>query len=88
MSNYTPTVWKNNQVPALNANNLNHLEAGIQQAHVDTSELITGAAKAGRSVIADRAITVDKATQTVVGGMKIWVDQTDPANIIGYIDAR
>ena len=88
MSTYSPTTWVNNLNPAINADNLNHLEAGVSAAHAEIQEIVDGAVKVGKAVLADRAITVDKATQTTVGGAKIWVDTTDPLNIIGHIDAR
>ncbi len=83
-----PTVWVNNTSPSLNARNLNHLEAGIQAAHNEIDDLVTGATSVGHTTTSDRAVTVDTATETEVGGAKIWVDETDPANIIGHIDAR
>ena len=88
MSTYNTHVWTNNQEPALNANNLNEMEAGINNAHIEIEELVDGSVKAGKAVLADKAITVDVATQTTIGGAKIWVDTTDPLNIIGHIDAR
>jgi len=88
MSTYTPHTWTNNQEPALNADNLNAMEAGINNAHIEIEELVSGAVKVGKAVLADRAVTVDVATELTVGGSKIWVDTTDPANIIGHIDAR
>ncbi|MBR6288236.1 MAG: hypothetical protein IKR19_02695 [Acholeplasmatales bacterium] len=30
---YTKTTWRNNQSPAINADNLNHIEQGIYDAH-------------------------------------------------------
>ncbi len=88
MSVYLPHTWVNNQSPALNANNLNEMEAGIRNAHTEIEDIVTGATPVARAALADRATTVDVATQTTVGGAKIWVDTTDPANIIGYIDSR
>ncbi len=35
MSVYVPTAWKNDDVPAINAVNLNHIENGIYEAHVE-----------------------------------------------------
>jgi len=32
---YTKTTWRNNQSPAINADNLNHIEEGIYEAHQD-----------------------------------------------------
>jgi len=82
MSTYIPTDWRNNQEPYINETNLNHLEAGVESAHVEIEEIVSGAVTVGH------AATVDKATQTHVGGALIWVDTTDPLNPIGHIDAR
>jgi hypothetical protein len=30
---YTKTTWRDNQSPAINADNLNHIEQGIYDAH-------------------------------------------------------
>ena len=42
---YTKTVWRNNQAPAINADNLNHIEQGIESAHnqmaINTSDIET-----------------------------------------------
>lgn len=42
---YTKTVWRNNQAPAINADNLNHIEQGIKSAHdqiaINTSDIET-----------------------------------------------
>ncbi len=88
MSTYIPTNWINNQSPAINAENLNHLEAGVQNAHKEIEELVVGSTSVAHAVLADSATTVDVATQTTVGGARIWVDTTDPLNIIGHIDSR
>ena len=32
---YTKTEWRNNQSPAINADNLNHIEQGVYEAHQD-----------------------------------------------------
>ena len=88
MSVYVPTQWRNGQDPFINAFNLNHIESGITAAHDEIEELVTGSTKAGHAVTSDHATTVDVATQTTVGGAKIWVDDSDASNIIGYIDAR
>ena len=88
MSTYIPTAWKNGQEPYINAFNLNHLERGIESAHEEIEELVDGTVKVKAAERADSAVTVDVATQTTVGGAKIWVDETDPDNIIGYIDSR
>lgn len=36
---YTKTEWKNNQFPTINADNLNHIEEGIYEAHRDIESL-------------------------------------------------
>jgi hypothetical protein len=35
---YTKTQWRNNQSPAINADNLNHIEQGVYDAHQDIAE--------------------------------------------------
>lgn len=35
---YTKTTWRNNQSPAINADNLNHIEEGVYEAHQDIAE--------------------------------------------------
>ncbi len=88
MSTYTPTVWANNLDPAINADNLNKLEAGVNSAHVEIEQLVDGTVSVAKADLATHAISVDVATQTTIGGARIWVDSTDPLNIIGHIDAR
>ena len=36
MAVYIPTIWKNDEPPAVNATNLNKIEAGIEQCSLDT----------------------------------------------------
>jgi len=88
MSVYIPTTWLNNSTPSINANNLNHLEAGIASAHTEIENLVSGVTPVGHSLTADHAVTVDPASETEIGGARVWVDSTDPGNIVGYIDAR
>ena len=45
---YNPTVWVNNQAPALNATNLNKMEQGIKAAH-DMVEAVDAAFNAHKS---------------------------------------
>lgn len=86
MSVYTPTQWKNGQEPYINAFNLNHLEAGVQDAHEEIEDIIDGTTPVANAIRADSARTVDGATETHMGGARIWVTTGD--NPIGYIDAR
>ena len=88
MGTYIPSTWINNQIPAINATNLNNIEGGVDSAHSELNDIVSGATAVGKATNAEHAVTVDTATQTTVGGAKIWVDTTDPLNIIGHIDAR
>ena len=36
---YNPTIWNNSNDPAVTADNLNHMEIGIKEAHDDIDEL-------------------------------------------------
>ncbi len=38
---YNPTIWNNNNVPAVTADNLNHMETGIKEAHDGIDEINT-----------------------------------------------
>ncbi len=78
MATYTPTEWFNDQIPAINATNLNKIEQGIAGSYDEINKIISGSTP----------VTVAPASATVLGGVKLWVDTTDPNNIIGYIDSR
>ena len=36
---YNPTIWDNSDIPAISADNLNHIETGIKEAHDSIDEL-------------------------------------------------
>ncbi len=86
MSNYIPTVWNNNTTPSINAENLNHLEAGVDSAHEEIEDIITGVTPAGKAVSAIQADTIEAASRINVGGILMWVDISDASNPIGYIE--
>ena len=86
MSQYIPTEWRNNQTPSLNATNLNHSEAGILAAHDEIEDMITGATPVGQATIATIAESVTAASRLNLGGILMWVDTTDAANPVGYIE--
>lgn len=44
---YTPTIWKDGQAPALNAENLNKIEQGIAGADTMANQALEAAKKAG-----------------------------------------
>lgn len=85
MSKYEPTSWNNASPPFVNASNLNKLEAGIESAHTEIEEIVDGTVKVV-AIHADSAVTVDYATQTHIGGAKMWVDDTTDI-VQGFIDA-
>jgi len=86
MSTYIPTVWRNNVVPSINATNLNHLEAGVMHAHTEIEDMITGVTAVGHSTGALTAKSVDAASRINLGGIMMWVDNSDPSNPIGFIE--
>lgn len=47
---YTPTVWKDGQAPALNAENLNKMEQGIAAAATVANQALEKAQKAGLTI--------------------------------------
>jgi microcystin-dependent protein len=53
MSDYNKTEWVNGTAPAINSTNLNKMEVGISDAHIEIQELVDGDTKAGHAVIAD-----------------------------------
>ena len=86
MSTYIPTVWKNNATPSINAENLNHLEAGVLAAHVGIAQLVTGVTPAGYATRAKIAESVAPASRLVVGGVRMWVSLADPSSPVGYLE--
>ena len=86
MSTYIPTVWKNNATPSINAENLNHLEAGVLALHVDLAQLVTGVTPAGYATRAKVAESVSPASRLVIGGVRMWVDLADPSSPVGYLE--
>ena len=86
MSTYVPTVWKNNVDPAINATNLNHLEAGVAASHKEIADMISGATTVGKATKAVVAHEVDAASRLNLGGILMWVDVSDPDRPIGFIE--
>ena len=86
MSTYIPTTWKNNVDPAINATNLNHLEAGISTAHKKIEDMVSGVTPVGKATVAVVAHSVDAASRLNLGGILMWVDTSDPNNPIGFIE--
>ena len=82
---YTPTVWKNGEAPAINAENLNKMEQGIADANTVASnaqEAAQEAVAAANSVKLKTSIVayVDK-TYTAGEGFSVYADLE---NAIGY----
>ncbi len=86
MSTYIPTVWKNNTTPSINAENLNHLEAGVLMAHNEITDIVTGVTPAGYATRAKVAETVTPASRLIIGGVRMWVDLADPSSPVGYLE--
>jgi len=84
MSKYLPTIWKNNIDPSINATNLNHLETGVMNAHLEIQELVDGTVPAGQATNALVAESVEAASRLNLGGIYLWVDTTGPLPV-GYI---
>lgn len=74
---YTKTVWRNNQAPAINADNLNHIEQGIESAHnqmaINTSDIetLTTQVQGNASNIASEI----SARQSGDGNLQSQIDQ-------------
>ena len=65
MSEYTKINWVNNSPPAINAENLNHMDDGIAAATdgvtaLESSKLSAAAGAVGTENLADESITVEK----------------------------
>ncbi len=86
MSTYIPTVWRNNVAPSINAANLNHLESGVFNAHTEIEDMIAGKTPVGHSTSSITAKSVDAASRLNLGGILMWVDNSDPSSPVGYID--
>lgn len=59
---YTPLTWINNSEPALKADNLNHMETGIKDAHDDIASLNTSLQ------VKTLSFTVTETTGTYISG--------------------
>jgi len=86
MSNYIPTVWRNNVTPSINATNLNHLEAGVNSSHDEIEDMITGATPVGHATTALLAYEVEAASRLNLGGVLMWVDNTNVDFPVGYLE--
>ena len=60
---YVPTVWANDKAPAINADNLNHMEQGIKDAHdgLPVQQAAPAAPVGG--------LTVDAEARTAIGDL-------------------
>lgn len=78
---YVPTVWIDDQAPAIDAVNLNHIENGIESAHNDIADIIDGDIIVGKAQV---AITAESLTTTIaispVGSIVMWGSSTLPDN--------
>ena len=80
---YTKTVWRNNQAPAINADNLNHIEQGIESAHnqiaIDTSniESLTTQVQANASNLASEISARQSADNVINARMDTFASLPD-----------
>ena len=84
MSVYTPLTWIDEQPPAINQSNLNHVEDGIESAHDEIQDIVAGTTIIPAVYIADHTSNVWWANETDAGGFQMWVDETDPLNKIAH----
>jgi len=61
---YTKTLWIDDQAPAIDAINLNHIEEGIESATIAVDDILTGTTVVP---LAGHATTADNLTFTIVG---------------------
>ena len=71
---YVRTEWIDDTAPSLEADNLNKLEQGL---YAVTEEV--------KGLNVPPAYVLPKANSTVIGGVKISVNSSDPDNIVGEI---
>ena len=81
---YTKTNWVNN-VTKLNADNMNHIENGIEAATVEINTLkVDLASKASTdyvdNAIASSAVSPTVETETITGGTKVTITDKDGAH--------
>jgi microcystin-dependent protein len=78
---YTKTLWINDQAPAIDATNLNHIEDGIYNNYIAITDIMSGISTVANST---HAVTADSLTTPIVssplGAIIMWGCTTIPAN--------
>ena len=77
---YIPTQWVDGTAPAINAQNLNHIEEGIKNAQSDTINLNTRV-----DVIEQNPYELPSATPTALGGVRVEVIDNGDGTFTGKI---
>lgn len=79
---YTKTLWVDDQAPAIDAINLNHIENGIYNADKAITDIVTGVTTVSKATTAVTAGTLTNPPVVVpVGGIIMWSTSTSiPAN--------
>lgn len=79
MATYVKTTWIDDQAPAIDAVNLNHIEDGIYGNSIDIGNIIGGTTVVGKASTAD-ALTVPIVVPVAspVGGIIMWGGTTVP----------
>jgi len=77
---YIATVWVDDQAPALDAQNLNHIESGITANDAAITNILSGAQVVGKAATATTAdsLTVPIVTSPV-GAIIMWPSSVIPA---------
>jgi microcystin-dependent protein len=83
---YVKTVWVDNQAPAIDAVNLNHIEEGIASNDTLLTDIISGAVKVGYAAKADTiasgSVGGGTSSGAPIGSIIMWGSATPPADYI------
>ena len=76
---YTKTIWVNNNAPAIDDVNLNHIEQGIFEAHEAVADIVDGTTKVGRAAEAD-ALAAGSVVPGLapIGSIVMWPSDVIP----------
>jgi len=83
---YIPTEWKNGTSPALNANNLNHIEQGIKNLSDDVNAIEqTVQDNTNRIAEIENGNTIPCSTKDTLGGVRVEVIDNGDGTYTGKI---
>jgi len=88
MGIYTPRHWVNDTEPAIDEDNLNHLERGTEYAHNDIEDIAVGTVSARSAMTASRAQYIPVASDTIIGGIHAYtVTDSSSGEVTGYLNS-